>query len=51
MNSKKKDLVMALNTKPVVVPPSQVEKVMKYLAGEIKIPRVSRPITYKPASK
>ena len=37
------------NYKPVVVPPSQVERVLKYLRGEIKVPKVTRPIIDKPA--
>ncbi len=37
--------------RPVVVPPSQVERVLKYLRGEIKVPKVSRPITYKSSAK
>jgi hypothetical protein len=39
------------NCKPVVVPPSQVERVLKYLRGEIKVPVVDRPITYKSSAK
>ena len=52
----KKDKAMAIrckparfpNCKPVVVPPSQVERVLKYLRGEIKVPVVNRPIIDKP---
>lgn len=36
------------NCKPVVVPPSQIERVLKYLRGEIKVPVVDRPIIDKP---
>lgn len=39
------------NFKPVVVPASQVERVLKYLGGELKVPRVTRPITYKSPAK
>ena len=37
------------NYRPVTVPPSQVERVLKYLRGEIKVPKVTRPIIDKPA--
>ncbi len=37
------------NYKPVVVPASQVERVLKYLRGELKVPKVTRPIIDKPA--
>jgi len=39
------------NCKPVVVPPLQVERGLKYLRGEIKVPVVDRPITYKSSAK
>lgn len=39
------------NYKPGVIPASQVEKFLKYMAGEIKVPVVSRPVTYKPKAK
>ena len=39
------------SNKHVVVPPSQVERVLKYLRGEIKVPVVNRPITYKSSAK
>ena len=39
------------NYKPVVVPASQVERVLKYLRGELKVPKVTRPITYRSSAK
>jgi hypothetical protein len=39
------------SNKHIVVPPSQVERVMKYLRGEMKVPVVDRPITYKSSAK
>ncbi|SMG31077.1 hypothetical protein SAMN05720489_2094 [Fibrobacter sp. UWB13] len=36
------------NCKPVVVPSSQVERVLKSLWGEIKVPVVDCPIIDKP---
>jgi hypothetical protein len=55
----KKDKAMAIRCKParfpdykpIVVHPSQVERVLKYLRGEIKVPVVDRPITYKSSAK
>ena len=57
--NQKKDKAMATHTKPVVfpnykpvvVPASQVERVLKYLRGELKVPKVTRPITYKSSAK
>ena len=59
MNHQKKDKAMAVRSKPVrfpdyrpvVVPPSQAERALKYLRGEIVVPVVDRPITYKSSAK